>query len=247
MPVIIRAGGRIRFEKSGPGDGPRPPDKKPCESCGKPEHPFAPEWGSHIGNSMWLSDAILQGQEPEAHPWYTGRWSIAAHHLICSEAMADDEDWAKICRQYGYNINGRKNGAIFPSRMEVACELHVPVHRGNHAAGWAHDIQMAYPKAVMARTDDIKALVIRGAFCSDPSALTRELDALSEEILAKLASFQWTLSVDGLDYREGGNGCAGTASISDKPTRACPRRRAHALKHGATGKPLERRALRVGE
>ncbi|NMO19174.1 AHH domain-containing protein [Pyxidicoccus fallax] len=246
MPVIIR-GRRVMFLQSGPGDGPKPPKRLPCEYCGRPKHPLAAEWGSHIGNSMWLSEAILEGQEPEKHDWYTGRWSIAAHHLICSEAMEDDEDWAKYCREFGYDINRRENGVMLPSRMDVACELHVPVHRGNHAAGWAHDVQLAYPKAVMARTDDIKTHVVRGAFCSDPSALTLELDALSEEILAKVARFRWTLSSDGLDYQEGGIGCAGTANIPEKPTRACPRRRTHALKHGATGKQLVRRALQVGK
>lgn len=79
MPVSIR-GRRVMFLQSQPGDGPKPPKRPPCEYCGKQGHPFAARWGSHIGNSMWLSEAILEGREPETHDWYTGRWSIAAHH-----------------------------------------------------------------------------------------------------------------------------------------------------------------------
>jgi hypothetical protein len=245
MPVVIR-GRRVRFLQSQPGNGPRPVKKPPCEYCGKPGHPFAPKWGSHIGNSAWLGDAILRGQGAESHPWYTGRWSIAAHHLICSEAMADDEDWARYCREFGYDINRRQNGVMLPSRMDVACELHVPLHRGNHAAGWAHDVQMAYPKAVSSKLTEVADLIESGAFCSSPGALVGELDALSASVLAKVASFTWTLTSDGLDYREGGAGCSGVLSVSDKPRRTCPRGRRHVAAHGVTRKPLVRHTLKVG-
>ncbi|QSQ18822.1 AHH domain-containing protein [Pyxidicoccus parkwayensis] len=245
MPVIIR-GRRVMFLQSQPGDGPKPMKLPPCQYCGKPEHSFAREWGCHLGNSIFLSEAILQGKEPESHPWYTGRWSIAAHHLICSEAMAD-EDWARYCRQFCYDINRRLNGIILPSRMDVACELRVPLHRGNHAAGWAHDVHLAYPKAVSARLAEVADLIESGAFCSKPEALVSELDALSAFILVKVASFTWTLSSDGLDYRDGGAGCSGVRSITDKPQRTCPQRRRHGAVHGVSRKPLVRRALAVGE
>jgi hypothetical protein len=245
MPVIIR-GRRVRFLAAQPGDGPKPPKKKPCTYCGEPSHPFAPRWGSHVGSSGWLRESILAGQEPEAHPWYTGRWSISAHHLICSEAMADDEDWARYCREFGYDINRQENGVILPSRMSVACELHVPVHRGNHAEGWAHDVNLAYPKAVMAKLDEVRSRLERGAFCSRPSGLVRKLDKLSAEILGRVASFRWTISSDGLDYQEGGRGCAGVTSLQDKPRRPCPHQRQHGARHGTTGQPLSRRPLRIG-
>nr|WP_225937313.1 AHH domain-containing protein [Myxococcus sp. RHSTA-1-4] len=246
MPVIIRAGGKIRFEKSGPGDGPKPPKRPPCEYCGKPGHDFAPEWGAHLGNSDWLSDAILQGREPEEHPWYTGPRSLAAHHLICSEVMADDEDWARFCREFGYDINRRPNGCMLPSRMDVACELEVPLHRGNHSAGWAHDVQMAYPKAVTAMVEKVAESAACGAFCANPAAFVRKLDKVSATILEKVASFTWTLTSDGRDYQEGGAGCSGVLNIPDKPRRACPRGRRHGVVHGVTRKPLVRRKLTVG-
>ncbi|NMO16266.1 AHH domain-containing protein [Pyxidicoccus fallax] len=245
MPVIIR-GRRVMFLQSQPGDGPKPPKKPPCEYCGKPGHPFAPEWGSHIGNSMWLSEAILNGREPETHDWYTGRWSIAAHHLICSEAMADDERWARLCREFGYDINRAENGVMLPSRMDAACELHVPVHRGNHAHGWALDLDMAYPDAVKAKLARVAESVAEGACCANPLSLTRKLDKLSHDIMGKVARGQWTLSSDGLDYQEGGVGCADATSIQDKPRRMCTQKRKHGIVHGKTGRPLAARPLQVG-
>ncbi len=245
MPVIIR-GRRVMFLPSRPGDGPQPLKRPPCSYCGKPGHAFAPTWGSHLGSSGVLRDNILGKREADAHRWYTGRWSISAHHLICSEAMADDDDWATYCHEFGYDINRRENGVILPSRMGVACELHVPVHRGNHVEGWAYDVQLAYPKAVMAELRRIRAQVAHGAYCSNPAALIQRLDELSARILVKVARFRWTLSSDGLDYQDDGVGCAGVTSITDKPRRPCPHARKHGSKHGVTGEALTRHPLSVG-
>ncbi|QSQ28026.1 AHH domain-containing protein [Pyxidicoccus parkwayensis] len=246
MPVIIRAGGRIRFEKSGPRDGPKPPKRPPCEFCGRPEHSFAAEWGWHVGSSSVLRDNMLDGADADVHPWHTGRWSIAAHHLICSEAMADDEVWAVYCRLFGYDINRKENGVILPMVLAVACELHVPVHVGPHAGGWAFDMDMAYPDAVKRKLMRVAELVEAGGFCARPDLFVEKLDTLSREILGKVSCGKWTLTTDGLDYQLGGYGCAGVSSIQDKPRRACPHGRRHGARHGRTGAPLPRRTLQVG-
>nr|WP_246357169.1 AHH domain-containing protein [Pyxidicoccus fallax] len=196
------------FLQSKPGDGPQPVKKPPCEYCGKQGHPFAPSWGSSIGSSGILRDNILKGHEADVHPWYTGRWSIAAHHLICSEAMADDEVWARFCREFGYDLNRAQNGVILPMVLAVACELHVPVHVGPHAGGWAFDMDLAYPEAVKARLAKVARAVGAGGFCSSPSTLTDELDRLSAEILGRIATGRWTLTRDGQDYLPGGVGHA---------------------------------------
>ncbi|QQR41850.1 AHH domain-containing protein [Myxococcus xanthus] len=242
MPVIIR-GARVRFLKTKPGEGPKPPPRPPCEYCGKAWHKFAAAWGWHVGNSTELRENILAGRESSEHPWYTGRWSIAAHHLICSEAMADDENWARFCREFGYDINRRENGVMLPMVLAVACELHVPVHIGPHSGGWAFDMDMAYPDAVKGALEAVADAVERGDYCQKPAALTQSLDRISRQILTKLASGKWTLTTDGLDYLPGGRGCAGATSIQDKPRRACPVGRSHS----DTRAPLQRRALQVGE
>ncbi|MFP2928534.1 AHH domain-containing protein [Pyxidicoccus sp. 3LG] len=182
----------------------------------------------------------------DSHSWYTGRWSIAAHHLICSEAMADDERWACYCREFGYDINRRENGVILPMVLAVACELHVPVHVGPHAGGWAFDMNLAYPDAVKSKLLRVAERVKAGRFCARPELLTEQLDVLSREILGKVSNGRWTLTTDGLDYLAGGVGCSGARSIQDKPRRACPHGRRHGSRHGRTGTPLPRRALQVG-
>lgn len=246
MSVIIR-GRRVLFLQAQPGDGPQPVKKPPCPYCDKPGHPFAPSWGSNLGSSSLLRDNILAGQEPASHPWYTGRWSIAAHHLICCEAMEDDEDWATFCRQFCYDINRKQNGVILPMVMAVACELGVPLHCGPHSGGWAFDMDLAYPDAVRSKLRNIRHAIQAGAYCSNPEALVRKLDALSAEILGKVANGTWTLTTDGLDYLKGGDGCAGVKSIQDKPHRPCPVGRRHGILHAQTLKQLVRRPLQVEE
>ena len=246
MPVIIR-GARVRFLQSKPGDGPKPPPRPPCEYCGKAWHKLAAAWGWHVGNSTELRENILAGRESQEHPWYTGHRSIAAHHLICSEAMADDEDWAQFCRDFGYDINRRENGVMLPMVLAVACELHVPVHVGPHSGGWAFDMDLAYPGAVARLLEGIAQSVADGLFCADVSKLTGELDQLSRTILERLAKGRWTLTSDGQDYLPGGRGCSGVSSIEGKPNAPCPRSRRHGVRHPSTNQPLARRVLQVGE
>ncbi|WP_240358873.1 AHH domain-containing protein [Myxococcus vastator] len=218
-------------------------DLPPCEYCGGPWHTLARRWGEHLGNPTELRENILAGREAKEHPWYTGRWSIAAHHLICSEAMEDDENWAQFCRDFGYDINRRENGVMLPMVLAVACELHVPLHRGPHSGGWAFDMDLAYPDAVKVALESVADAVERGDYCPKPAELTQELDRVSRTILAKLASGKWTITTDGLDYLPGVIGCAGATSIQDKPRRACPAGR----RHSNTKAQLQRRVLQVGE
>ncbi|WP_225888920.1 AHH domain-containing protein [Myxococcus xanthus] len=222
-------------------------DLPPCEYCGGPWHTLAAKWGWHHGNPTELRENILAGRKSKEHPWYTGRWSIAAHHLICSEAMADDEQWECFCRDFGYDINRRENGVMLPMVMTVACELHVPVHIGPHSSGWAFDMDLAYPDAVKQLLASVAEMAASGGFCANPAGLTAKLDRLSRTILGKVAGGKWTLTTDGLDYQPGGSGCAGVESIQDKPRRACPAGRKHRTVHADTGAALQRRALQVGE
>src|SRR5215217_1020409 len=244
MSVVIR-GGTVQFLQARPGDGPKPPKRPPCSYCGKPEHKFAATPGWSVGSSPVLRDNMVTDPDIKSHPWYTGLRTLAAHHLICTEAM-DDDDWPVYCFRFGYDINCARNGVILPSVPAVACELHVPVHVGPHSAGWAYDVNLAYPDAVKGLLDSVAGLLESGSYCADPDGLARELDRVSATILRKLAGGQWTITTDGLDYLPGGIGCSGVRSIQDKPRQACPKARRHGHQHGQTGAPLQRRALQVG-
>lgn len=220
-----------------------------CEYCGKAKHAFDTRGrvGGNQGSSAVLGRNMLEGRELATHPWYVGPFSVAAHHLICLEAL-DNEHWARACPLIGYHPDRKKNGVFLPMKMASACQLHVAVHRGNHAEGHAFDVHLPYPRAVMRKLRDVACRMKRGAACSDPDALVSMLDAISAEILAKVASFTWTLTRDGLDYRPGSKGCSGLKSIRQKPSStSCPHERRHQLKHAVTRMPLVERTLRIGE
>lgn len=195
-----------------------------CPYCGKKEHDFARKWGNHVGNGQLLRKNIIE--RIEDHPWYTGPNSLQAHHLICSEAM-DDDDWSDYARLFGYSINHKNNGVMLPYSMELACQLHVPVHRGNHDKGMAEGV--SYPDRITTDLKKIKEKVKAGQYCENPKALVEKLDRYSKYILGKIDKFQWTISADGMDYKAGGNGCAGVSSLTKKPNQPCSYDRNHKL------------------
>ncbi len=214
-----------------------------CKYCGKPKHPFAAHPGNNIGNGQKLRASIIS--DVKQHHWYTGSGSLQAHHLICSEAM-DDDNWSDWCFEFGYDINDKLNGIMLPNTMALACQLHVALHRSNHSAGQAEGT--AYPKTVKSKLDPIGNDIKSGKYCSNPDALVNELNDLSTFILKKVDQFKWTLTKDGKDYKAGGNGCAGVTSLTDKPNCACPANRLHNL--GKTpGSPFPRNMspLQIGK
>jgi hypothetical protein len=208
-----------------------------CKYCGKPEHKFASRQGNNTGCGQKLRGSIIS--DIKLHSWYVGSGSLQAHHLICSEAM-DDDNWAEWCLEFGYNINDKLNGVMLPNTMALACQLHIPLHRSNHSNGQAEGA--AYPKTVKSKLDPIANDIKSGKYCSNPDALVNELNDLSEFILKKVDQFKWTLTKDGKDYKAGGNGCAGVSSLTDKPVCACPKNRSHGLSK-IPGTPLPRSML----
>jgi len=220
------------------------PPVERCPYCGKEKHAFDTKGrvGGNLGSSAALGRNMLEGRALSSHPWYVGLFSVAAHHLICLEAL-EGAVWAQLCVHFGYHPDRKQNGVFLPMKMALACELHVAVHRGNHAEGYAFDIHLPYPRAVMRQLKKIEDLAASGAFCAAPDDFVEMLDAVSASVLAKVASFIWTLTRDGLDYAPGGKGCSGLASIRQKPSpAACPRERRH-----SHGRPMMRRPLHIGE
>jgi len=164
---------------------------------------------------------------------------------ICTEAM-DDDDWSEFARVFGYGINHKNNGVMLPYFMELACQLHVALHRGNHDKGEAEDL--TYPDKIKDNIKKIKEKIKAGEYCDNPQAFIDELDDYSEFILGELSAFRWTITADGKDYDGGGNGCAGVRSITRKPKRACANR-----SHGITKYeqmaviPRNREPLEIGK
>ncbi|WP_444996648.1 PAAR-like domain-containing protein [Aliikangiella sp. IMCC44359] len=197
-----------------------------CEYCGKTQHKFAKKKGNSVGSGPRLEKNIFKGKKKKDHDWYTGAWSLQAHHLICSEAM-DDDDWPIFAPLFGYNIDHENNGVMLPYFIELACQLHAPLHRGGHSQGTADG--MPYPKKIKKELDDIKEDIKSGKYCDTPKALVDKLDRFSLRILKKIDKFKWTITADGRDYKSGGQGCAGVTSITNKPQQPCPHDRKHSL------------------
>ncbi len=215
-----------------------------CPYCDKPEHQFAEKWGNHIGDGQALREAIISNIED--HAWYTEANALQAHHIICSEAM-DNDDWSTWCTQFGYEINHKNNGVMLPYFMDLACQLHVAVHRGNHDKGMAEGV--SYPEQIERDLRKIAKKIKAGKYCDNPKALIEKLDKYSKYILKKIDAFRWTITADGRDYKAGNNGCAGVTSITNKPSQPCSHDRQHRLsrKGEATILPRKTQPLETGQ
>ena len=222
--------------------------KEKCPYCDNDKHDFADQWGSNIGSSAILANNIFKDNDKDSHPWHSGPFSLQAHHVICSEAM-DSEDWAELCRHFGYNINHQNNGVMLPYSMALACQLHAPVHRGGHAKGWADDLHLPYPDAVKKKIKEVADAIEAGEFCGDLGKAAKKLDKISKQILVNIDKFKWTITADGKDYQKGGCGCAGVDSITGKPKQPCVYDRCHDLKQAKTTQVIgvKNKPLTIGE
>lgn len=219
-------------------------EEEKCKYCKKEVHKFSKKLGNNIGSSNTLSRRIIP--KISDHRWYTGGWSLAAHHLICSEAV-DNDDWSNYCLQFGYDINCKENGVMLPMRMPLACQLHAPLHRGNHDKGKGEGV--SYPEAVKKRLEKISNNIKSGNYCDKPQGLIDEMNDLSAFIIKKVNKFKWTLTGDGRDYDDGGIGCAGVLKLGDKTNTPCPAHRKHNLKakDKLTALPKKSTPLEIGK
>ena len=213
-------------------------DRLPCPICNKDEihNPELTEPGTNIGNGQTLAKALMKefyGKKPaNSHPLSSGKRArcAQAHHLICSESM-DDDEWGMICSVFGYDVNCKENGIMLPADMRVACELKIPLHKGDHSSTSTHIIGLNYVDAVKGLIDSVKKKAKRKGYCEpeEYKTLMADLNSKSKLIWQNVKSFAWTISSDGRDYVSGGIGCAGVTSIPAKQGHMCPAGRAHNL------------------
>lgn len=194
-----------------------------CEVCGEkiesPEKPCTEFLvGQNIGSGTTLGDNILDaiGKKKHQHHLFAGNGSIQAHHIICSESM-NNEDWRIYANFVGYDINEAPNGIFLPSKMDVACKLAMPLHRGGHG-DTETTMNLNYPRAVERKLERIENMIKDRTVCDkdDREMIVEELNELSEEILEYIEAFTWTITSDGIDYVSGNVGCCGFRSITAK-------------------------------
>ena len=177
--------------------------------------------GNNIGSGPALSKQIFKikysgkgYKKNYHHPLSVKNGPPAqAHHLICSEAM-DDDDWFEICCVFGYDVNCWENGVFLPSSLELACELKIPLHRGNHYATETEILGDNYVDAVEGKIDPIKEDALNGKYCEDRDELISQMNKISNEIWREVISFNWTLTFGGILFAPTSPfGCKGTSSI----------------------------------
>jgi hypothetical protein len=215
-------------------------NRVPCTFCNKNvihNHELK-QAGTNVGNSQALARVLMKsygGGEARSHPLSMPKdeGSCAqAHHLICSESM-DDDQWGLICSNFGYNINCKENGIFLPADMRIACQLYIPLHRGNHAATET-DENTNYVGAVLNKIRPIKTAAINAEkeYCKPENDIISDLNAVSKEIWGLIKGFTWTLSYDGKDYLGGIKGCLGERSLTKKRESKeikCDKGRLHAI------------------
>ncbi len=153
------------------------------------------------------------------HDLYYEPGCLAAHHLICSEAMKDDNKWAIICALTGYNINCYKNGVYLPTTLKQACHAKVPLHRSLHIAGYG-GANSNYPKAVKKEISSVLEEFEEGDICKNAEELkkiAKKLNDSSKKIFSFIKNFIWTITSDGFDYEFNNPiGCANADKIPKK-------------------------------
>lgn len=139
-----------------------------------------------------------------------------------------NKKWSDLFNKIEYDINCAENGVFLPSLLEVACKMHVPLHRGAHDLGfnYAADGNWESPQNLKnyyawVRDKLTKISKLADKKCADISEKDLEeakesLLGVSEDALAEISNFKLTITADGNDYKKGGIGCANKTGISEK-------------------------------
>ncbi|EGQ7920010.1 AHH domain-containing protein [Vibrio parahaemolyticus] len=80
---------------------------------------------SGFNEHLW-ADGRLKGDD--------GQFGLQAHHIITTKNL-DTPDWKKYREAYEYDINTWKNGVMFPSKTDIACQVNTHVHKSGHGGG----------------------------------------------------------------------------------------------------------------
>ncbi|MFC3679368.1 AHH domain-containing protein [Bacterioplanoides pacificum] len=168
------------------------------------------------GNLLYKKDSTKKKNHKSYHPWFQGDDTLAAHHIIASEAVKGKQ-WQDYFNMCGYDINCKENGIMLPSRPEIACQLGVPLHYGNHDEGEAvikdqetrRETITNYTKGVKILIEEVEIAIKKNKYCSTPERIKNAFNEKSNEILEYLEKFYWTLTSDGRDYKlaKGSFGC----------------------------------------
>ncbi|WP_419812949.1 type VI secretion system tube protein TssD [Bacterioplanoides sp.] len=182
-----------------------------------------------LGEELYAEDISKKKNHKSYHPWFQGDSTLAAHHIIASEAV-QKKRWADYFNMCGYDINCKENGVMLPSRMDMACQLGVPLHLGNHDEGEANykNKKIAYTKGCRKLLEEIEKNIKKNEYCDDPDEILDEINKRSKLILKYLSGFDWTLTKDGRDYdKKSTSGCGNQYTLPALKDSECSRGRKH--------------------
>jgi len=210
-------------------------EEEKCEYCGT-KHKFSKPKGECHGTGGALADNM--NIKRDQHPWqFKGkpnpdskkkdkfeRSTIEPHHLIPNVLINREEKtpnqtlYKDLVVKFGWNINSERNGVWLPIIMKLACQLMVPLHRGNHNYT-ADELGLNYNDKVRNLIAPTMELASEGVYCntqSDFDAFIAEMYDHSEFIWSQVIAFNWKITSDGKDYEGSGIGCGNCDNIGRK-------------------------------
>ncbi|ARC91744.1 hypothetical protein B6A42_05965 [Vibrio coralliilyticus] len=203
---------------------------------------------------------------------------LEAHHIITTKNLSTPL-WEKYRKAYEYDINSWENGVMFPSEPDIACQACTHVHRSHHTGGldftsvkakyWEEDtpdtevnddvasylrgLDYKYIKSVSSEIDPIMQNAKSKLYCKpgNKEKFSLHMHKKSENILAKLNSFLYTISTYGHDYSPASKvGCAGGQSENKSKSRNYCSHRVNKTSHGIMNhqdKKITNRDLEIGK
>ncbi len=201
------------------------PNLTECPNChNKPHAASLGLIGTHVGSGGTLGGNIMEkfypswGKSAKDHPLsipkQTGYDIAQAHHLICSESLNNDE-WALVCANFGYDINSVENGVFLPADTKVACQQAIPLHRGNHGNTETEETP-PYVETVKNLIETIKDDAIDGDYCAQPKEVIDKLNKISSSLWNDVKLFTLILTFDGRSFLAGQIGCGNHHGVKRK-------------------------------
>ncbi|HCG7308605.1 AHH domain-containing protein [Vibrio parahaemolyticus] len=183
-----------------------------------------------IRSDCWSSANKISSSKkyPFSHPWYingSDKVSVTGHHILSVSGVkaAAKTKHGIILETAKYDTNHCKNIVALPTLSQLACELRVPIHYGNHTGQAIPDMKtnMSYHIFTTKMVVHMLKLLRKKGVCpgdseSDSREVLINIDYLSCIKLRWISNFEVLLHKFGKDYKEGGAGCRGIIDNLEK-------------------------------
>ncbi|WP_394136523.1 hypothetical protein [Aliivibrio fischeri] len=218
-----------------------------------------------LGNSYqfdrkdcWASiNKSMKGHKyPECHPWYiddADGVSVTGHHILSVAGItyvSKGERFGDLLKGSKYDVNHSKNIVPLTTISELACELAIPLHYGNHRNNSIPSLKEGMSYHIL--TEDIVTrmlkLLAKNGVCpgdndSDKKDIVLNMDYVSTIMLGWITDFKVILHQYGGDYQVGKDGCRSNKKLKEKDKNldnTC-----HSREHGYKNQQSKTETLKV--